>query len=376
MSDLYKELIKLSYQDPSFREELLPVIVKHAKKTSGVPEWAEGEKFENPETGNKVLFQSLPSKVQKKLREQHKEKGSDKGKGKGKGKEPEEGEEKTKKDSPTKNKKLSGMADVAVDTAKVMAAGYLLKKAMGPISNAIENKLTSVEATSGVKKTLKHTAKVLGTKTWKEANREEKRKYAGKIAKNLAKGTAAAAARATNAVVQAGGITGAVSEKASDKAKAKVADALGGVGNKLFGQTTGAKAKGGQLAVKAATFVVGAAVSAAVVWGVKKLMEKHTAKIDKKIDETVTKIKKPIDTKIKKTLDIKTEEEGGTKSMVLAKEKGGDEILSGKEMSKSVENFMGNLTPEKVKFGKSLMGDDGLDPKKLKKLIEDMVVPD
>lgn len=44
---------------------------------AGVPEWAEGKKFKNPETGNDVAFSSLPSEEQKKLTEAHKEKGED-----------------------------------------------------------------------------------------------------------------------------------------------------------------------------------------------------------------------------------------------------------------------------------------------------------
>ena len=81
MNDLKYKTIKLAYEKPELREELLPLLVdgyKVAKDDDSEFEKAiKDKKFKNPETGNKVKFDSLPEKEQKKIRKEWKEKNKD-----------------------------------------------------------------------------------------------------------------------------------------------------------------------------------------------------------------------------------------------------------------------------------------------------------
>lgn len=65
---LRKELIKLAYQNPSLRGDILPLV-----KTSGIEDELKGQKFPNPETGNQVSFGSLPPKAQAQVRKKFNE---------------------------------------------------------------------------------------------------------------------------------------------------------------------------------------------------------------------------------------------------------------------------------------------------------------
>lgn len=76
MSDtLRTATIRLAYENPDLRPVLLPLLVR----TAATPEWAEGKKFKNPDTGNDVVWGSLPAEEQKRLSEKHGESGSEGG---------------------------------------------------------------------------------------------------------------------------------------------------------------------------------------------------------------------------------------------------------------------------------------------------------
>ena len=66
-ASLRNGLIRLAYANPSLRPTLLPLIEKHAKSFDDA---VKGKKFKHPETGNDVLFGSLPSEEQTKIRSQ------------------------------------------------------------------------------------------------------------------------------------------------------------------------------------------------------------------------------------------------------------------------------------------------------------------
>jgi len=382
MSKLFKRVIRAGFENPNLKPAIVKAL-KEAAATNAVPEWAEGQKFKNPQTGNDVLFSSLPKETQSKLREQH-SKGSEKedsSEDKSKGKDDDTDEGKDTSSSDDKKAPKMSMTDIALDTAKVLAVGAVLKMAAKPVTNIVMNKFKDFETQNDIKTTVSNTAKILGTATWKNASKGEKKKFAGEFASTMAKGVAMSAAKATKAVVEAGGLTGYAAEKASGTTKGAISNSFKKVSDLMYEGNSGVKtSKTGKYAVKAATFVVGAAAAAAVVWGVKKLMAKHTQKVDKKINEVadkikapIDKVKKPIDNAIKKQLDIKTEEEGGIKKMVLAAE---NTPFSGKDFSSSMTKFMTDFTPEKMEFAKSVVDEDGkLDPKKLKKMIVDFMVP-
>jgi hypothetical protein len=65
---------------------VMRVAFQHLRRMAAeVPEWAKGQKYNNPDTGEKVDFGSLPEKEQEKLRAQHDEGGAeDEGGDKGK----------------------------------------------------------------------------------------------------------------------------------------------------------------------------------------------------------------------------------------------------------------------------------------------------
>ncbi len=65
MGSLRQKTILVAHQKPELRAALVPLL----RRTAGhAPAWAKGKKFRNPETGNKVTWQSLPSEEQSKLR--------------------------------------------------------------------------------------------------------------------------------------------------------------------------------------------------------------------------------------------------------------------------------------------------------------------
>jgi len=71
---LKNEIIRLAYEKPELRKHLLPLVT-----ASSFEEAVKGKKFKHPQTRNDVVFNSLPTDEQKKIREKW-EKG-DKGKG-------------------------------------------------------------------------------------------------------------------------------------------------------------------------------------------------------------------------------------------------------------------------------------------------------
>lgn len=65
MADLRTEVIKLARENPSLRKHLVPLLRKQA---GAFEDFIEDQKFENPETGNQVYFNSLPDDEQKRVR--------------------------------------------------------------------------------------------------------------------------------------------------------------------------------------------------------------------------------------------------------------------------------------------------------------------
>ena len=63
---LRQEMIRLAHKVPELRVHLLPLI----KQAKSFEDAVKGKTFRNPETGNKVLFDSLPSEEQKRIRSQ------------------------------------------------------------------------------------------------------------------------------------------------------------------------------------------------------------------------------------------------------------------------------------------------------------------
>ena len=90
MSDtiLRSKLIRLAHAQPDLRPKLLPLIQREARQmpTKSFDEWVKGKSFTNPETKNKVKFNSLPKAEQDKIRSgwESKNKGKSEG-GKAKG---------------------------------------------------------------------------------------------------------------------------------------------------------------------------------------------------------------------------------------------------------------------------------------------------
>lgn len=64
MSDLRSKLIRLAYQQPELRKDILPLL----RVAKSFDDAVKGKKFRNPETGNQVEFGSLPAEEQKKIR--------------------------------------------------------------------------------------------------------------------------------------------------------------------------------------------------------------------------------------------------------------------------------------------------------------------
>lgn len=73
--NLRSQLIRLAYQHPKLRSDLLPLLRQGADKFEDA---VKGKKFRNPDTGNQVEFGSLPEDEQKKLRAKWKDKSGDK----------------------------------------------------------------------------------------------------------------------------------------------------------------------------------------------------------------------------------------------------------------------------------------------------------
>ena len=63
---LRQEMIRLAHKVPELRVHLLPLI----KQAKSFEDAVKGKTFRNPETGNRVLFESLPSEEQKRIRSQ------------------------------------------------------------------------------------------------------------------------------------------------------------------------------------------------------------------------------------------------------------------------------------------------------------------
>jgi hypothetical protein len=85
---LRSKLIRLAHAQPDLRPKLLPLIQREARQmpTKSFDEWVKGKSFTNPETKNKVKFNSLPKAEQDKIRSgwESKNKGKSEG-GKAKG---------------------------------------------------------------------------------------------------------------------------------------------------------------------------------------------------------------------------------------------------------------------------------------------------
>jgi hypothetical protein len=85
---LRKKVIRLAYENPELRSDLLPLIIRSArdyrtrweremaqeKAEQAKRPWHHGQRFRHPETGNLVAFDSLPKKEQKKLNKERKQK--------------------------------------------------------------------------------------------------------------------------------------------------------------------------------------------------------------------------------------------------------------------------------------------------------------
>lgn len=71
MSDLRQALTKLAREVPETRIHIVPLLRRTAKKFEDA---IKGKKFKNPETGNQVEFDSLPSEMQKRIRQKWVEK--------------------------------------------------------------------------------------------------------------------------------------------------------------------------------------------------------------------------------------------------------------------------------------------------------------
>jgi len=79
--DLRSNIIKLAYQNPELRDQLLPLVSESQSRTAGAFEDdIKGKKFRNPATGNQVTFKSLPAEEQTRIRKQWQS--SQKGEGK------------------------------------------------------------------------------------------------------------------------------------------------------------------------------------------------------------------------------------------------------------------------------------------------------
>ena len=91
---LRSKLIRLAYQNPSLRADILPLV-----KTSGIEDELEGQKFPNPETGNQVSFGSLPPKAQAEIRKKFNE-----------SKEKDKKDKKEKKEDKSEKNPYSGMS--------------------------------------------------------------------------------------------------------------------------------------------------------------------------------------------------------------------------------------------------------------------------
>lgn len=95
--NLRSQLIKLAHQKPEMRSSLLPLL-----RTAGsFEESVKGKKFKNPETGNDVVFGSLPQAEQRKLRSQWGQ--HNPGESLGKGSENWESAYESYEDTPTDN---------------------------------------------------------------------------------------------------------------------------------------------------------------------------------------------------------------------------------------------------------------------------------
>lgn len=72
MSNLRSEIIRIAFEHPETRPHLLPLVT--AADSKSFEEAIKGKKFKHPETGNRVLFKSLPSEEQTKIRKEWKSK--------------------------------------------------------------------------------------------------------------------------------------------------------------------------------------------------------------------------------------------------------------------------------------------------------------
>jgi hypothetical protein len=104
MSDLRSKVIKLAQEHPEFRKDLVPIL-----REAGILDKLKDMFFKNPETGNKVKFDSLPPEEQKKI--QNRSKGNSGGDSGGSG---AEDDRITAKNAPKK------VTDFKGDKKKVM----------------------------------------------------------------------------------------------------------------------------------------------------------------------------------------------------------------------------------------------------------------
>ena len=75
MDNLRSRVIKLAYGNPELRRHLVPLLRRAAEES--FEEAVKDKKFKNPETGNEVVFDSLPAEEQKKIREEWSKKKED-----------------------------------------------------------------------------------------------------------------------------------------------------------------------------------------------------------------------------------------------------------------------------------------------------------
>lgn len=360
---LFKKAVKLAYHKEEYRKKLLPLLVRYAKK-SGVPEWAEGEKFKNPESGNMVLFKSLPPKEQERLREQHKEKEKegllDKSKKKVKN---------TVKDQSAKLKeKGKGAKEYAVDFAKVGAAMVAVKAASKPLRYGLNKYVEKNKDEIPAMDVAKTAGKILGTVDWKKASAKEKTKFIGKASKQLAKSASISGAKLTSTVLYKGGLAGAAGSFMKKKTQNKINDAFEKASRTMYSGVDGFEVRAGKKGMKLASSAVGVALGAATAYVAYKGIEKTVQKVTGE-DTIRSWVDKMLDRKIKEKLGVDTTKgPGKDKKIRLANQLEINEDLL-------VEIVMSGLTympKEKVNFILDISAKDGdLDQKEFQERISE-----
>ena len=167
---LRNKLIRLAYQNPSLRDDILPLV-----KTSGAFEDAvKGKKFKNPETGNQVGFGSLPSKEQAKVRKDF-NKGKEKSEKKEKGGDKKEWKSKLDTLTGTVSKQEKKLKDAEKKLEGLEKKCGRMKKEREEWGEVEEHWRKEIENHSETKKMLKEQ----GKDKWSDLSKEDKQKVYG-----------------------------------------------------------------------------------------------------------------------------------------------------------------------------------------------------